>query len=43
MKPLSDNMIDWIIEHQIEQQEIWLEEQAENYYLSIIEEDDDAN
>ena len=41
MKPLSDNMIDWIIEHQIEQQEIWLEEQADNYYPNIIEEDDD--
>ena len=43
MTPLSDNMIDWIIEHQIEQQEIWLEEQSENYYLSIIDDDDDSN
>ena len=46
MTPLSDNTIDWLIEHEIEQHEIWLEKLDDEHWESewiAIKEKDDAN
>ena len=46
MKPLTDNMIDWLIDHEIEQNEIWLEKLNDEHWESewiSIKEKDDAN
>ena len=43
MTPHSDTMIDWLIESQIEQHEIWLEEQFEEYCLNQLGDDDVNN
>jgi len=39
MTPPSDNMIDWIIQHQIEQDEIFQEQLFEEY-INQLEDDD---